>query len=195
MNKYENVIRRLLEGNLRFVSNKSTANNSKNIRNKVAYKQKPFAAILSCSDSRVPPEIIFDQGLGELFVIRTAGAILDQAVIASLELGVIELQIPVLFVLGHKRCGAVKAAMDAQERGGHTEEDFTYIIDALQPAIKAAQQLGEDIWSSAIDIHIKSTAEQLLCSSNLKKAIENGSLEIVLGRYDLDSGLVEILSW
>ncbi|CAG1011826.1 Carbonic anhydrase 2 [Anaerolineales bacterium] len=108
----EQALQRLLEGNRRFVENKSQLDGSEKRRREIATGQHPFATILGCVDSRVPPELIFDQGLGELFVIRTAGEVLDQAVLGSIEFGVEELKIPLLMVLGHKNCGAIKATRE-----------------------------------------------------------------------------------
>ena len=133
----EEAIIRLLEGNARFVRGKSTAiNESAGRRVKVADRQRPFATIFSCVDSRVPPELVFDRGLGDLFVIRTAGNVVDSAVMGSLEYGAYELEIPLLLVLGHNRCGAVKATMETIESGGKAEGSIAYLVEAIRPAVE-----------------------------------------------------------
>src|SRR5678816_4607625 len=115
----DEALQRLLEGNQRYAANKSIdLNESQSRRVEMAKGQNPFATIFSCVDSRVPPELIFDRGLGDLFVIRTAGHVIDQAVLGSLEYGVEELKIPLLMVLGHEKCGAVKATIDTIASGG-----------------------------------------------------------------------------
>ena len=118
------ALQRLLEGNRRYVANQPILDESPRRRSEVAQGQKPVAIIFGCVDSRVPPELIFDQGLGDLFVIRTAGEVLDQAVLGSLEFGVEELHIPLLVVLGHERCGAVKAAIEVLGWHGKAEADI-----------------------------------------------------------------------
>ena len=133
----EEAITRLLEGNARFVRGKSTTiNESAERRTKIAQRQRPFATIFSCVDSRVPPELVFDRGLGDLFVIRTAGNVVDSAVMGSLEYGAYELEIPLLLVLGHKGCGAVKATMETIESGGKAEGSIAFLVEAIRPAIE-----------------------------------------------------------
>src|SRR5437016_3093071 len=108
----DEALQRLLEGNRRYSENKSLPlNESISRRIEVADHQNPFATIFACVDSRVPPELVFDCGLGDLLVIRTAGQVIDRAVLGSLEFGLLELRIPLLLVLGHERCGAVKATI------------------------------------------------------------------------------------
>ncbi len=141
----EEAITRLLEGNARYVRGKSTTiNESAERRSKIAQRQRPFATIFSCVDSRVPPELVFDRGLGDLFVIRTAGNVVDSAVMGSLEYGTYELEIPLLLVLGHKGCGAVKATMETIESGGKAEGSIAYLVEAIRPAVEKpkAEVLG-----------------------------------------------------
>ena len=136
----EEAITRLLEGNARFVRGKSTTiNESAQRRSKIAQRQRPFATIFSCVDSRVPPELVFDRGLGDLFVIRTAGNVVDSAVMGSLEYGAYELEIPLLLVLGHKGCGAVKATMETIESGGKAEGSIAYLVEAIRPAVEPSK--------------------------------------------------------
>lgn len=132
----EEALQRLVEGNQRFAAGASKPiNESADRRAKVVQRQRPFAMVFSCVDSRVPPELIFDRGLGDLFVIRTAGQVVDHAVMGSLEYGAYELEVPLLMVLGHKKCGAVKATMEAVEAGAHAEGSIDFLIDQIRPAV------------------------------------------------------------
>ena len=186
------ALERLLEGNRRYVASMPTLDESEFRRIQVARGQRPFAAVFGCVDSRVPPEIIFDQGLGDLLVIRTAGQVVDKAVLGSLEFGVAELDIPVVVVLGHERCGAVKAAMEVLERHGHAEAEIDYLVGALQPAIHKARVAGDNVWDNAARAHIEFVVDQLGRSAILGKAVQNGALRIVPAWYDLDTGIVEM---
>ncbi len=186
--------KRLMEGNRRFVSGKSEMDLSESRRNKIAFKQKPFAMILGCSDSRVPPEIIFDQGMGELFVVRTAGTTLDNAVIGSLELGIRELHIPFLMVLGHKRCGAVKYALDAVGENASAESSLAHLLEQLRPSVETIHQKVGDKWENATRLHTSAVVEQLKRSPIIAGAIKTREMEIVTGWYDLDTGIVEIIN-
>lgn len=188
----EQTLQRLLEGNRRYATNKPTLDGSARRRIEVAAGQSPFAMILGCVDSRVPPELIFDQGLGNLFVIRTAGQVLDQAALGSLEFGVVELHIPVLVVLGHEHCGAVKAAMEVLTGHGVAEADIEYLIEALAPAIQAGKRAGGDEWDGAVRAQIALLVEKLKHSPILAEAVEAGTLKIVGMWYNLETGLVEI---
>ncbi|OQY43835.1 MAG: hypothetical protein B6240_11645 [Desulfobacteraceae bacterium 4572_87] len=192
MNMGEKALKRLLEGNQRYVNNKPELDESARRRIEVAPAQKPFATILSCVDARVPPELIFDQGLGDLFVIRTAGQVLDRAVLGSLEFGVAELQIPVLVVLGHEHCGAVKAALDVLEQQGVAEAEIEYLVEALTPAIEQGKRMGGDVWDQAVRAQIELLVEQLKHSEILSTGVENGTLKIVGMLYNLETGLVDI---
>jgi carbonic anhydrase len=132
----EEALTRLVEGNMRFASGGSKPiNESAERRIKVEERQRPFATIFSCVDSRVPPELVFDRGLGDLFVVRTAGNVIDSAVMGSLEYGAYELEIPLLLVLGHKKCGAVKATIEVVETKGKAEGSIAYLVDAIRPAV------------------------------------------------------------
>jgi carbonic anhydrase len=161
-------------------------------RSEVAQGQSPFAIVLGCVDSRVPPELIFDQGLGNLFVIRTAGQVLDRAALGSLEFGVAELQVPLLVVLGHQRCGAVKAAMDVLSRQAEAEGDIEYLVHALAPAMEQGKRLGGDLWEQAGRAQIALQVERLKHSPVLATAVKDGPLRIAGAWYNLETGLVEI---
>ena len=110
-------------------------------RKELVEGQHPFAIILCCSDSRVPPEVIFDQGLGDLFIVRTAGNVFDNIALGSIEYAVEHLEVPLLVVLGHGQCGAVTATVE----GGHAPGHISNVVEAIQPAVVKAYDLGTGI--------------------------------------------------
>jgi len=187
----EQALSQLLDGNRRYVElRRIHPNQSDDRRNSLLGGQHPQAIILGCSDSRVPPEIIFDQGLGDLFVVRVAGNVIDDIVLASIEYAAEHLHTPLLMVLGHTNCGAVQAAMDDTELDGHLPS----IAQAIEEALEAARELPGDTLNNAIRAHARITAEHLRLSEPvLSVLVRSGSLLIVSAIYDLDTGLVEIL--
>lgn len=189
----DEALQRLLEGNQRFAANKSIdLNESQSRRVETAKGQNPFATIFSCVDSRVPPELIFDRGLGDLFVIRTAGQVIDHAVLGSLEFGVAELKIPLLMVLGHEKCGAVKATVEAVENNATAEAEINWLVDGIRPAVEVAKSWPGDLLDNVVKANVALTVEYLKRSSILAEALEKGVLKIVGARYDLDTGIVEV---
>jgi len=189
----DQALARLLEGNRRYAANKSTdVDESAARRTEVAAGQKPFATILGCVDSRVPPELVFDRGLGDLFVIRTAGQVMDKAVLGSLEFGVEELHIPLLMVLGHEKCGAVTATMEAIEKHAAAHEDINWLVDGIRPAVEQTKGRPGDALDNAVRANVELAVARLKGSPILTEAIASGELKIVGARYDLDTGVVEI---
>ncbi len=186
------ALQRLIDGNKRYVDLKvQRPDQTADRRTEVAKGQSPFALILSCSDSRVPPEILFDQGLGDLFVMRTAGNVTDDIVLGSIEFGVEELGIPLLVVLGHERCGAVTAAVNGDHVPGH----ISAIVEAIQPAVDKVKGQSGDAVDNAVRANALMVAEQLAAAGPiLSESVKAGKLMVVAARYDLDTGTVEILS-
>lgn len=163
---------------------------SANWRTQVAAGQHPFAAVLSCSDSRVPPEIVFDEGLGDLFVTRIAGHVADDAAIGSLEYAVEHLHVPVIVVLGHSDCGAVGAAI----AGGEPHDHVRTLVDAIKPAVERARGMSGDLTAATVSAHVHLTAARLRASQpTLKKLVEEGKLRIAGAVYDLKTGKVNWL--
>jgi carbonic anhydrase len=189
----EQALQKLMDGNARFVSGDvEHPNQSAERRAEVVSGQHPFAIVVGCSDSRIPPEIIFDQGIGDIFVIRTAGQVLDDAALGSIEYGAEHLGVPLVVVLGHDSCGAVKATVEGGEAPGH----IANLVEAIQPAVdEARNEASEDeLLNASIDINIKNIVDQLETSEPiLSELVEEGELTIVGARYHLDSGEVEIL--
>ena len=187
----EQALQRLIEGNDRFVAGKSIhPDQTTERRVELAGGQSPFAIVLTCSDSRVAPEIFFDQGLGDLFVIRNAGNVLDDQVIGSMEYAVEHLHVPLIIVVGHEKCGAVTAAVAGGEVPGHLRS----IVDYLAPAVEQSKGLPGDKVDNAVRANALRGAEILAhVEPILKDAASRTNFLIVAARYDLTTGKVEIL--
>lgn len=185
------ALARLREGNQRFVA-AAVAHPDQTAarRTELVAGQHPFAVVLTCADSRVAPEILFDQGLGDLFVIRNAGNLLDDHVIASIEYAVEHLHTTLVVVLGHTKCGAVSAAVAGGEMPGHLNS----IAESLAPAVAAARKSGGDVIDSAVRINATEEAKTLAAKVELlAEAVKAGKIKIVAARYDIANGRVEIL--
>ncbi|GIM30040.1 carbonic anhydrase [Clostridium polyendosporum] len=186
----------IIEGNKRFVSGKlANKDLSSEVRKDLSKNgQHPFAVVLTCSDSRVAPELVFDQGLGDLFVIRDAGNVVDAIETGSVEYAVEHLNVPLVVVLGHEKCGAVQATIE----GGEATPDIEVMINKIKPSLdkikvenKDAKQ--EEIASMVEDENAKETVNELLKSSAIKHLVDSGKLKVVAAKYHLESGEVEFL--
>src|SRR5215475_8922266 len=180
------ALKAMMDGNERYVGGqlKSLAEDLSILKAKTAEKQEPFGAVLSCADSRVPVEIVFDQSIGHLFVVRVAGNV---ATPASLEYGVAVLGTKVLMVLGHGNCGAVKATIEGKAVPGQ--------ISALYAPIRPAVDAARSDLDAAIDLNAKIQATLLSKASPIiAGAINEGKLKVVAARYDLTSGIVSLLA-
>lgn len=184
------ALKLLLEGNQRFIEGKlEHPNQSVERRDEVAKGQHPFAAVLACSDSRTAPEIIFDRGLGDLFVARVAGNVADQVVIESLDYSVKHLGVRLVMILGHNRCGAVTAAV-----AGHEEEgDVGPMLTELRPAVEAAKGMPGDTVENAVRENVKLVMRKLATSEELSSMVKSGELKIVGGVYDLGTGKIDMV--
>ena len=187
----EQALHLLLEGNQRFVAGKlEHPNQTPARRAELAKGQHPFAAVLACSDSRTPPEIIFDRGLGDIFTARVAGNSADQLVIESLDYSVKHLGVRVVMVLGHRRCGAVTAAVEGDEKD---KEEVREIVKELEPAVRASRGMPGDPVENAVRENVKLVMKKLAASQELSAMVKSGELKIVGGIYDLDTGTIEML--
>jgi carbonic anhydrase len=190
----DQALQLLRDGNQRFAENHAEhLDDNLARRMAVTSTQKPFATILSCVDSRVPIELIFDRGIGDLVVIRSAGEVLDRSVVGSLEFGVAELNTPLLMVLGHQRCGALTAAVKAFDTHQPQPGDLDYLVDALTPAVKQVTGQPGDRVTNAVRANITLTVAQLRKSAVLAQAEGTGKVKIVGGYYSLDTGKVDVL--
>jgi len=179
---------RLKVGNERFVKNASVpVSLSTYTRQALTAGQKPFAMVLSCADSRVPPEYIFNTGLGDLFVVRAAGEVVDRSIMATLEYGAEHLHIPLLVVMGHESCGAVKAAMDDAAVAG---PNLAYLVKAIRAGTKRSGSEQTGI-KGAILANVEQAINDALAGSDiLRHAVTAGTLHVVGAYYELGSGQV-----
>lgn len=181
----------LLQGNHRFAGGHVPhLDRTVERRRDVARGQHPFAIILSCSDSRVPPELVFDQGLGELFVIRTAGNLADDIGLGSIEYAVHHWHCPILMVLGHSRCGAVSAAVEGGKREGFVQS----IVQMIEPAVKSSAHLPGDKVQNAVAANARLVLNTLRTRSKaIHTADTSGKMRMVAAEYNLDTGIVTVL--
>jgi carbonic anhydrase len=185
------ALKLLLEGNQRFIAGKMEHPNQTPARRvETAKGQHPFAAVLACSDSRSAPEIVFDRGLGDIFVARVAGNVADQVVIESLDYSVKHLGVRVVMVLGHRRCGAVIAAVEGHEEPG----DVGPMLRELRPAVEATKGQPGDPVENAVRENVKLVMRKVATSGELSAMVKSGELKIVGGIYDLDTGTIEMLA-
>ena len=180
----------LLKGNIRFTNKNSCATDQVRRINTLS-EQNPFAIVLCCSDSRVPPEIIFDKRIGDLFVIRIAGNVIDDNVLGSIEYAVENLETSLIIVMGHENCGAIKSAVNKVKINNHIQS----ILDIIEPSVEQArEQTGDFIFNVTIN-NIKLMVEKIKSSLPvLSDHVKNGKLKIFGAYYSLNSGKVEFLS-
>ncbi len=178
----------LLDGNRRYATDHSRhPDESHRLRRQLAAAQHPFAVIVGCVDSRVPPELVFDQGLGDLLCIRTAGEVLDEAVLASIQYGVEELRIPLVLVLGHERCGAVAATLAHVETGAPVPGHLALLVDEITPAARRTRALPGDWAEHTMTAHTAWVRDAIRADPAFTSA------HVVAARFDLDTGLVTLL--
>lgn len=184
---------KLFEGNSRFVAGSPLRpHQDLDRRRSLASGQHPFAAVLACADSRVSPELAFDQGLGDLFVIRTAGQVVDRAVLGTIQYGVAELRVPLVIVLGHTGCGAVKAALAAHRGAAPTGTAIDALVAAIAPAAVGVDS-ADDPLTAAVEANVAHVVGQLRGAPMLAGAIEAGTLDVCGAIYDLFSGRTTLL--
>ncbi len=180
----------LMAGNRRFVAGTPQARDVVSLRHKLASGQSPKAIILSCSDSRVGPELIFDQSLGDIFVVRTAGNVADAVGLGSIEYAVEHLHSPLLVVLGHQKCGAVNAACSGEKM---PSPNLDAIVEKIDPAVGRAKTYAkpDDLVESAIKENVHQSAHDLSANSEIiRHAVESGALTVIEAEYELDTGNV-----
>lgn len=187
---------RLMDGNKRWVDGTLRhPDRDPGRREFVAEEQNPFGVILSCIDSRVPPELLFDTGLGDVFVMRTGGQVVDSVVTGSVEYGPMTSGTPLIVVLGHQRCGAIKAAYKALKESKELPGNLQAIAEALKPAYdETAKGRHSDPVDAMIRIHTKQTSAALRSNADLAPMVKKGALAVVSAYYSLDTGRVEVLT-
>jgi len=185
------ALQALLAGNARFAA--QTAHKPNQSLSHLALlrtQQTPFATLISCSDSRVPPEIIFDQGIGDLFIVRVAGNIVTPAELGSCEYGASVLKTKVLLVLGHSGCGAVKAALGHEQVFGH----ISTLLEAIQPSVNQTNCQPGDPVKNAVKANVLAQIEQLLESAVIANLLNEKEIQVVGAYFDIGSGKAELLS-
>ena len=187
----DKALQKLMDGNNRYVSAQTShPNQTPARRTEITGGQHPFAIIVGCSDSRVPPEIIFDQGLGDLFVVRLAGHVLSDEALGSIEYALEHLGTRLIMVLGHDNCGAVTAAVKGGDIPGHIGS----IVKAIAPAVKKAKNQPGDLLENAIRENVAMVVDQLRSSSPLlAHLVKDGILKIIGAYYRLDDGKVTLV--
>jgi carbonic anhydrase len=184
----DQVLTRLKEGNQRYIADKLNRDlQDTNRRGELASGQAPYAIILSCADSRVVPEMVFDTGLGEVFVVRVAGNIANTDSVASIEYAVANLGSSLIVVLGHQSCGAVTAAI----QGGDLGNNLNHLLGQIKPAVDSCESSDVD---TVVKHNANYVAEQLVSTSDIiANAVKDGGVKIVSGFYELGTGKVEFL--
>lgn len=188
----DHALHLLLEGNRRFVRHRVThPDQSRKRLLELEGGQHPFAVVLGCADSRVPPEVVFDQGLGDLFVIRVAGNVPDDEITGSIEYAVEHLGTPLVMVLGHEKCGAVSAAVQGGEAPGHIGS----IVGPMKPSVDQARRMEGDAISNCVRLNVRRVVGELQSSEPiLKELVHSGRLKVVGAKYDLHTGQVSLIS-
>lgn len=188
-------LKKLVEGNRRFAQGKSLhPNRSEELRSALLDGQNPYAVVISCSDSRVPVEIIFDVGLGDIFVIRTAGQVLSNETMGSLEYAVRELGVKFIMIMGHDNCGAVKSAMKAYKAGEDLTPNFKALLNHIYPVFKKMDKAGKSSLEDAVKLNIEYQVEDLLKRDDyIAQQVKENKIIVVGAKYSLDTGIVEII--
>jgi carbonic anhydrase len=190
----DEALNRLLDGNGRFVAgnlNQPTGPELVQRRQTLAREQKPFAVIVGCSDSRVPPELIFDVTLGEIFVIRTVGEMVDTVALGSIEYAIEHLGTRLIVVIGHQRCGAISAAVSRATQGG----DIPMVLNAILPVVEATKDHPGDPIDNAVRAGAREIVRRLqITGPIIPPRVQSGEVTVVAAYYSLDSGQVELLN-
>jgi len=193
----DEALARLIAGNDRFVAGTARFPTvQKEVLADLAKGQRPYATIVGCSDSRVPPELLFDAGFGELFIVRIAGNVISPEVMGSIQYAAMHLQTPLFIVLGHKGCGAVQAALSAL-RDGHVErERITQLLDRITPGLDAVDENlpAEAQLDAAVEANVRWSMQQLLETPEASARVAEGRLKLVGAVYELTTGRVRFLA-
>ncbi|MGH3713420.1 MAG: carbonic anhydrase [Micromonosporaceae bacterium] len=188
------VLRRLLDGNRRFFSGAPRHGYDVTQARRRAEQPKPLALVIGCIDSRVPPEAVFDQGFAELLSVRTAGHVLDRATVASVELAVRKLRVPLIVVLGHEACAAVEYAVDATHRGERPGPELSFLVDQIAPSVPLDPALsGSQTYEGAVRGHIAATVSAVRALPTVAEAVAAGELAVVGVRYGVTYGRAQLV--
>ncbi len=193
----DEALKKLMDGNQRYVTgNLAQKDLGDAKRQELAKGQKPFAIVVTCSDSRVAPELLFDQGLGDIFVVRVAGNVIDSIELGSIEYAAEHLHSPLIIVLGHEKCGAVTAALEAK---GNPTGNIGSIVKKILPAAQEAKKKGgtkDEILEAAIKENVKNTAKDIIKKSKIIRHLSHkGEVKVVAGEYSLTTGKIEMIDY
>ena len=192
----EAALRRLKAGNARFVSGRARFPTvQKEVLAELARGQEPYATILGCSDSRVPPELVFDAGFGELFVVRVAGNVLGASILGTLQYAGTHLATPLFVIMGHEGCGAVKAALAAKFEGAEHKSRIAVLLENILPALEGldATQPADVLLRAAVEANVRHAVRELANTPEGKARIAGAAFRLVGAVYDLHSGRVRFL--
>lgn len=192
----DEVLARLRAGNERFVSGQARFPTvQKEILAQLAKGQRPYATILGCSDSRVPPELVFDAGFGELFIIRVAGNVVSPEVMGTLQYAAVHLGTPLFVVLGHEGCGAVQAALAAKFQGARDSSRIERLLENITPGLEVitAESTPEAQLQAGVEANVRWSIHQLLETPEAKARAAEGVIKLVGAVYELTTGYVRFL--
>jgi carbonic anhydrase len=192
----EQALARLVDGNERFVRGKARFPTVKReVLAGLAKAQQPYATIVGCSDSRVPPELVFDAGFGELFIVRVAGNVICPEVIGTLQYAAVHLHTPLFVILGHEGCGAVQAALAAKFQGVRERRRIARLLKRIVPGLRGVRpgRSAEAQLKAAVEANVRWSMRQLLDTPEGKARVKEGILKLVGALYELKSGRVRFL--
>ena len=192
----DEALARLVAGNERFVAGQARFSTvQKEVLADLAKGQRPYATIIGCSDSRVPPELLFDTGFGELFIVRIAGNVISPEVMGSIQYAAVHLQTPLFVVLGHQGCGAVQAAVAALTEGARERERIALLLERITPGLSGVDQSlpAEERLDAAVEANVRWSMQQLLETPEAKVRVSEGVLRLVGAVYELTTGRVRLL--
>ncbi len=189
----DQALETLKEGNRSFKTDSPVrAVQGRERRLEIARGQTPFATLVSCSNSRVPPELLFGRGLGELFIVRNAGNTVDTAALGSIEYGVAQLGVPLVVVMGHEKCGAVEAAVKVVTENASYPGSIGRMVEPIVPAVVSAQREGGDLLQAAVQVNVRRTVARLRTDEPLLlEPLRAKKLRVIGAAYDLDDGSVD----
>ncbi|MFF5292710.1 carbonic anhydrase [Paractinoplanes globisporus] len=183
----------LVAGNKRFVSGRPEHGHRVSAAAAASGGQQPHAVVVGCIDSRVPLEAIFDQTFGSICVVRSGAHVLDRAVLGSIDFAVAKLGVPLIMVLGHKRCGAVQSTVEALRTNNRPAGDIGYLVDQIAPAVTTIGLDDPDVADKAMRAHVQRTTARMQDITGVPEAMAAGRVDVVGAVYDLDTGLVDLL--
>jgi len=193
---WDESLQRLKEGNERFVSGRARFPTvQKEVLAELTKGQQPHATILGCSDSRVPPELVFDASFGELFVIRVAGNVLGPSILGTMQYAGLHLRTPLFVVMGHEGCGAVEAAIGWKFHGSRQRSRIEVLLENIAPALDNldASQPNEALLHAAVEANVRHTVQALLGTPEVQMRLAEGDMKLIGAVYDLESGRVRFL--